>query len=267
MKIPKIIHQIWIQGENNIPEKFIGNLNKIREMHKDWEYKLWDEIKILQLLQNNKKLIDMYYKFDYLHQKVDYAKLIILYAYGGVCIDMDAYTIKPLDDLVEEYGDFDFIISNLKDLGFIGNLNTCGKTTKCVNNGNFFGKPNAHIVKHIIEKVNNNCYPFDIKMSCIQKTTGPRFFNHVISEYLKNKNIKNKSSVKFLDYKLLEPCLMDFCDISDDTYIVHKHAGTWVSEFFKKIGRLYLSFPNFINFMIMFLILIVIYFIYQKIKV
>ena len=264
MKIPKIIHQIWIQGENNIPDKFVDNMNKIRGMHPNWEYMLWDEIKILQLLQHNKKIIDLYYKFEYLHQKVDYAKLIILFTYGGVCIDMDAYTVKSLDDVVETYSNYDFVVSNLKDLGFIGNLHTCGKIGNCVNNGNFFGKPKAHIVKYIIEKITNYCYPFDLKMSCIQKTTGPNFFNKAIDEYLKDKNIKNKSKVKFLNYKILEPCLMDFCDISDETIIVHKHAGTWVNSFFKNIGRIYLSFPNFINTLIIFIFIFIIYFIYQK---
>ena len=264
MKIPKIIHQIWIQGENNLPDNFLDNLNKIKNMHKKWQYILWDEIKILQLLQNNKKIIDLYYKFEYLHQKVDYAKLLILYAYGGVCIDMDAYTIKPLDDIIEKYSDFDFVVSNLKDHGFIGNLQTCGKLKGCINNGNFFGKQKAHIVKYIIEKITNYCYPFDIKMSCIQKTTGPQFFNKIIDEYIKN---INKSKVKFLDYKILEPCLMDFCDISDDTIIVHKHAGTWVNSFFKNIGRFYLSFPYLVNLTIFLFIILVIYYIYQKIKI
>jgi len=85
--------------------------------------------------------------------------------------------------------------------------------------------------------------------------------NKIIDEYIEN---ENKAKVKFLDYKILEPCLMEFCDISDDTIIIHKHAGTWVNGFFKNIGRVYLSFPNLVNFFIIFIILTILYNIFKK---
>ena len=39
---------------------------------------LCDEIKIIKLINKNKYLLNKYYSFIYLHQKVDFAKFVIL---------------------------------------------------------------------------------------------------------------------------------------------------------------------------------------------
>lgn len=172
--IPKTIHQIWIQGEEFIPENLVQNKDKIKQLHPQWKYILWDEVKILELLKRNKKWIKTYYKFDYLHQKVDYAKLIILYTHGGICIDMDAYTIKNLDDLVNKYSDYDLIVSYIRNVGVVGNYIMCKDVNSCMNNGNFFGKPNTDILQYMIEHITTHC-SYLLKEYCILHTTGPFF--------------------------------------------------------------------------------------------
>ncbi len=259
--IPKIIHQIWMQGESNIPDEFKKNGEKIKLMHPDWQYILWDEIKILKLIQSDYNLCKKYYKYNYLHQKVDFAKLIILYNYGGICIDMDAYTVKPLDELIEKYGDYEFVISNLKSLGYLGNFIACGKYDYCVNNGNYFGKKKARIVNFLIENLNTKCNMFQNKMWCINKTTGPDIFNRLLRQFIKyNPTYK----VKILNYDILEPCLMDYCYVTDNTYIVHKHAGTWVNAFMKKIGNLYIGYPNLFIFVLFIMIIFIFFIIFKK---
>ena len=52
---PKIIHQIWIQGENNLSEEHIKKINDIKKKHLDWEYILWDEIMILKLISKTSR--------------------------------------------------------------------------------------------------------------------------------------------------------------------------------------------------------------------
>ena len=111
MAFPKIIHQIWIQGEAALPEKFKKNMDITIKKNPEYKYMLWDEIKILELIQLKPEWVKKYYKFEYLHQKVDYAKLIILYMYGGIAIDMDAYTEQNLDKLFETYADYDLVVS------------------------------------------------------------------------------------------------------------------------------------------------------------
>lgn len=264
--IPKFIHQIWIQGNELLPEDLKKNKDTIKNMHADWTYILWDEIMILELLKNTDlNLLNKYYKFDYLHQKVDFAKLIILYLYGGICIDMDAYTKKNLDSLFNKYSNYDFVLSNLKDLGYIGNLYICNRLNQCFNNGIFFGKPKSDILNYIIDNITTECSSIDNKIECIHKTTGPRYFNKIINKYLKNINNPNKSNIIILDYKYLEPCTQNICDITENTYIVHKHTGTWINKYIYYLANIYINYIKVINFIVISIIILIILFIFSKI--
>ena len=239
MSVPKIIHQIWIQGEQNLPEHLAKNKDKIKELHPTWKYILWDEISILQLLKKtNMEWYKNYYKFEYLHQKVDYAKLIILYLHGGICIDMDAYTIKKLDGLFFKFKDYDFILSYASEFNSIINYILCNNTNRCMNNGIFFGKPNTDILSYMIKYISYECSKLQHKIYCISNTTGPIYFNKYINEYMKDN--KNKSKIFILDNDYVEPCVMDICKETENTYIKHKHNMTWIDDYLRKIIELYL---------------------------
>ena len=134
-----IIHQIWMQGENEIPEKLKKNMKRIKEMHvmhshSPWQYMFWDSTKIIELMTKY-HYISSYSAFTYLHQKVDFAKLVILYVYGGILIDMDAYTHQPLDRLFSRYSNEDFVVSKVKTVNWLTNYIVCGDTDFCINNG------------------------------------------------------------------------------------------------------------------------------------
>jgi mannosyltransferase OCH1-like enzyme len=261
--IPKIIHQIWIQGEHDIPEKLKINKNKIQILHPDWEYVLWDEISVLYLLKNtNEEWLKRYYKFDYLHQKVDYAKLIILYIYGGIFIDMDAYTIKKLDSLFHKYSDYDFIVSYIKEHNFIGNILTCRKMGKCLNNGIYIAKPKVDILSYLIDNVSYKCSILDVKMTCISNTTGPIFFDNYIQLYINKNHKKNKSKILILDNEYLEPCSSDFCEITDNTYIRHEHNMSWFNSYIKEFIKLYLCYSIIFNSLFILLVIFMIYLIF-----
>jgi len=246
MEFPKIIHQIWIQGELLLPDNFKQYQNEIKKYHPDWKYMLWDEINILELLKkNNIDWLKQYYKFQYMHQRIDYAKLIILYLYGGIFIDMDAYTIKNLQKLFDDNKQYDFVISKLANLSGIANFSVCGNFTQCFNNGNFISKPKNDILNYMIKNISDSCNLLDNKVRCIGKTTGPVFFNKIIQKYIDDKNITNKSSIKILDHEYLEPCLgKDKCDITDNTFVVHKHENSWMDSLTKVIIYNYIHNKN-----------------------
>ena len=54
MSIPKIIHQIWWQGEKSIPEKYLSYIESWKTNHPDFKYMFWDEKK--ELIFTNKKV-------------------------------------------------------------------------------------------------------------------------------------------------------------------------------------------------------------------
>lgn len=226
--IPHIIHQIWLQGEMNIPVKFQSNVKKIKRLHPTWEYILWDEIMIINLIKTNSQLINTYYKFAYLVQKVDFARYIILYHYGGVYIDIDAYTLKPLDDLLAAYADYDMIVS-LNNMNKLASYTVCGYP-KCIKNGVIISKQYPDILKHVINAIvaKPQCHVLSIKQKCIFNTTGPSLFTDIIYKYGDNK-------VKMLPYDYLEPCILGTCNPTDRTVIYHDHASSWSTDTEKKL--------------------------------
>jgi mannosyltransferase OCH1-like enzyme len=100
MKIPKIIHQIWI-GPNIKPDIWMDNITKFCEEY-NYTYMLWNEDKIKELnLINN-----IYYDKEKTYNgKSDILRYEILYNYGGIYIDADCVILKydKFNHLLEEF--------------------------------------------------------------------------------------------------------------------------------------------------------------------
>jgi len=94
--IPKLIHNIWIQGYDYLPEKNKKNNIKIKNLNPDWKFVMWDENMILKLLQKYPNILNIYKNIKKLHglininaSKSDIARYIIMKEYGGLYYDLD----------------------------------------------------------------------------------------------------------------------------------------------------------------------------------
>ena len=243
MPFPKIIHQIWIQGKDNIPSKYHKYVSQIKSMHNNWKYMLWDDIKIISLLRQHKELIDTYYKLEYLHQKVDFARYVILHRFGGIYIDMDAYTVKPLDNLFKKFKNYNLLVSKI-------DMNKLEKNIMQyhINNGVIISKKGSIVLEDLIDTVVKNpyCKSYHTKMGCILATTGPYMFTQVMEKHLKKKN----KEVIALENYYLEPCILNICNVTKNTYIKHIHEGTWYSDKIKSAGQIYLRDRNLAYFLL-----------------
>ena len=92
LKIPKIIHQIWLGSE--FPEKYKAFQQSWVKHHPDWEYKLWQEADIANLVMQNR---DLYQAARNYGEMSDIARYEILYQYGGLYVDTDYECLKPCD--------------------------------------------------------------------------------------------------------------------------------------------------------------------------
>lgn len=96
MKIPKIIHQIWI-GPNKPPE-FIHTW---KDNHPDYEYILWNEEKINKEMYPliNQHLYDQYdnEKQNVWNGKANLLRLEILKKYGGIYVDADCKSLRRME--------------------------------------------------------------------------------------------------------------------------------------------------------------------------
>jgi mannosyltransferase OCH1-like enzyme len=261
--IPHIIHQVWLQGSDEIPNKFKLNSEKIKEKHPypKWKYIIWDEKSFLKDFNDDEKYnkyIKKYNNFIYLHQKVDFLKICVLSKYGGVFLDIDNEIIKSLDELIDKNNNYDLIISMIKSNSFENYL-ICNNTKGCVNNGNIISKKNIPILYYILDNFSDKeCSSLSLKVFCISNTTGPTIFNKLINKYINN-NKEYKTKVLFLENYYLEPCVFNKCDINNKTILVHRHELSWVNGFFKFIIHHYIN-NKILFFISLFISLFIIFY-------
>jgi len=104
--IPKIIHNIWIQGHENLPNEIkIHHLN-IKKLNPDWEFMIWDDEMIKNLLQKYPKIYNIYKKCNSYNGtinnniiKSDIARYIIMKEYGGLYFDIEFKCKTAFDDI------------------------------------------------------------------------------------------------------------------------------------------------------------------------
>lgn len=94
LKIPKIIHQIWIG--KGLPEEFKKFIDSWRVYHPDWEYRLWTQDDIPKMHLRNRAFIEQSRNAGEISDLMRYE---ILYQYGGVYVDTDFECLRSLEPL------------------------------------------------------------------------------------------------------------------------------------------------------------------------
>lgn len=131
----KIIHQIWV-GDFKIPLREKQLMQNIKELHSDYEYKLWTESDDLPM--DAQYCYDKFYKIKNYAFCADILRLWVVYKYGGFYLDIDFDIKQRLDPFFEEkavffyHNDTDFTIPN--------NI--------------FASESGSEILKHCIDSVN-----------------------------------------------------------------------------------------------------------------
>jgi mannosyltransferase OCH1-like enzyme len=92
IKIPKIIHQIWIGKD--VPIEFKQFVETWKKYHPDWEYRLWTQDDIASMQLRNRRLVEMSRNPGEISDIMRYE---ILYQYGGVYVDMDFECLRSLE--------------------------------------------------------------------------------------------------------------------------------------------------------------------------
>jgi inositol phosphorylceramide mannosyltransferase catalytic subunit len=172
-QIPKLVHQIWYQGEAALPKKYRAYRISWISRHPDWEFRLWDAAMLRQHVnQHYPWFSGRYDNFPLDIQRIDASRYCILASLGGFYIDMDIECLRPIDSLLPNH---DLILS--RPHGF--------------NNAMIGSAPGHRLWDAVLENLKqgrtaplDDC-PEKMKNSAamqIAVTAGPRFFSMCVEE-------------------------------------------------------------------------------------
>jgi mannosyltransferase OCH1-like enzyme len=221
MPIPKITHQIWMQGWDNLPPAFQTNVERLHEVNPDYQHMKWDEKSLRRECQKySNACMERFDSFEYLHSKIDLGRYVVLYNYGGISVDTDMVPLRPIrhtpyintDDFLISYQSYPYNLLGLK------------------NNALIICSQNHFVLRAAIEAIlSDSRTPADfiLKELYIDRTTGPIFLGKIVDSY--------RAYVKVLDYKYYEPCSISdgSCEISSESIMDHRHEMSWMSGWYK----------------------------------
>ena len=212
IKIPKIIHIIWI-GHKEFP--YTNYLQTYKKLNPTWKIKFWTNENIPKLL--NEKAFN---KMNSWAAKTDILRLEILYKYGGIYVDADSKCLKPLDSLID----------NMTCFGMTGNHgNVANGTIGCTKNHEAFKDLVYNLDKHLQ-------YLRTLKLNkkygiSIFNVAGTGYITKILSKYTDfiqiDKGLKKNTRKLIGTFKDKQ--------VIENGYIVHKNAKSWKSKKTRRI--------------------------------
>ncbi|HCL03262.1 MAG TPA: glycosyl transferase [Lachnoclostridium phytofermentans] len=210
--IPKVIHYCWFGG-NGIPEKDKRCIATWKKFCSDYEIIEWNE-------QNYDVSKNKYMKQAYDAGKwsfvSDYARLDIIYNYGGIYLDTDVELIKNLDDLLSNRAFMGFesdgkMVNCGLGFGAIKECSIIGEMLECYDNKNF-----------IDERGELNLLPIP----------------YILTSLLVEKGLKQDDSFQLIQNMYIYPkeyfCPMEYetgkINITPNTYSIHHFHASWLKE-------------------------------------
>lgn len=210
--IPKVIHYFWI-GTKPLGEKEISCIESWKKYCPDYEIKLWNETNYDFSINNYMKEALEAKKYGFVP---DYARLDVIYKYGGIYLDTDVELLRPLDDLL-----------HLK--GFCGFENA-----QKVNLGQIFAAEAGHeiikVMRDEYEKMSflNDNGTLNTTASPVIQTTSLRRAGLKLNG--KKQVLANGFTVFPEDYFSPYDFETETIKRTSNTYSIHHYAATWYSE-------------------------------------
>lgn len=220
MKIPDIIHFVWIKDFNQAPSYAATNILSFKDLNPEFKIMLWDESKVLRLMTKREKW--HYHCCDMLIKKADFARMIVLREYGGYYFDCDIEPSKPLRELKTgrafSSDDKDLSKGSYKNFDF----GSCDLILQkewnperiTVANGIIFAAPKNEVIEKFIEA---RMAKFAVP---VLDYMGP----HALTRFIKNFHKSNKILILKPSLFLWEASLGEQPDWS---YALHLAENTW----------------------------------------
>jgi mannosyltransferase OCH1-like enzyme len=102
MEIPRCIHQIWIQGIDEVPRRYRAASSTWARRNAGWTHRIWDERSLRELLSARAlPWWALYARQPEVEAKADVARYALLHTLGGLYADIDTECRRPVARLLE----------------------------------------------------------------------------------------------------------------------------------------------------------------------
>lgn len=96
--VPRVLHQIWMQGADVVPPRFDAARASWRAHHPTWEIRVWDERELRTLVRGTPW--EALLRGLSLIQRADVLRAAVLERHGGVYADMDMVALRNIEPLL-----------------------------------------------------------------------------------------------------------------------------------------------------------------------
>ena len=171
MRIPKVIHQIWSDIDRPLPEHFKTLGETWRKSYPDWEYIQWNNDMMNTFIKEcYPEYWNIYNEFPYNVQRRDAIRYLILYQIGGMYVDFDYESLKPIDELIGDKICCFALEPDSHRLVFKKDVE------QVLNNALMLSSPRHPFMKKIIDNIfteDTLREKWESKDLCVLNTTGP----------------------------------------------------------------------------------------------
>lgn len=231
---PRNIYQVWYQGCDKIPRKeFIENAKNWKSLNPTWKYQCvcYEDMKRVAYAYS-KRCGRLYESLPIMHMQIDLGRYLLVYMYGGLYVDMDAYAMRSINyepsimNMIQDYESTGRPVLAITKANASWLESVFSGTV--YNNAFMVSSPKNPCLGRYIDMVIESCENLLSKksyneFSMIQDTTGPVKY----STFFKGQH--HDSTIVILPNKIIEPC--DFtkvCNIEVETIAVHQFELSWI---------------------------------------
>lgn len=210
-RIPKKIHYCWF-GEKKIPDRLQGYIETWKQFCPDYDFIRWDESNYD--ITKNSYMYEAYCAGKYGFVP-DYARLDIVYNYGGIYLDTDVELCRSLDALLcdDSFFSVDF--------------------EECVNAGSGFGAIRHHPIVGEMRRVYETEH-FINKDGSLNLKPCPHYQNPVLKKF----GFEITQRYQKIDGNVLYPCevlspIATYSGaerITEKTHSIHRAELSWISK-------------------------------------
>lgn len=237
LEIPHIIHQIWSGLDEPLPKRFeiLGKTWKYD--YPTWKYEFWDNERMNTFVQQKfPQYWDNYCKFPYDIQRWDAIRYLILKEVGGMYVDFDYESVRPLDELTQDKT----CCFSMEPASHYKRQEADKAFT--FNNAMMLSVPNHEFMNKIVEQIfqdDNVIRKEDSKAFTVFKTTGPfilnQLYNQQTDEEKKQIYLIPSDFVSPYDYKQVEMVRNNIVtkyleDRLVNAYAIHHYLGAWIPK-------------------------------------